>query len=274
MDKRYRSWCFTLNNPTISPTSLISLLSDGKDTLKIVFQRERGEQKTEHFQGVVQYRHQVAFKTLKSLDPAIHWEPCKNLRASLNYCSKADTRVEGPWTVGWDIPEPLRTIEQGDFNDWQKQTLSIVDGPTCDRSVYWYWEQSGGVGKTAFTKWCAVHRSALVVSGKSADIKFAVAQWIRQRRRLGLAIFSFTRSVENFISYEAIEAIKDGIFFSGKYEGGMCLYDPPTVICFANFPPDIDKLSLDRWRIFHIVGGQPMPDLRTRGSIEGHVAMH
>lgn len=263
MDKRYRSWCFTLNNPQISPASLISLLQTGHDTLKIVFQREKGETEgTEHFQGVVQYRHQVAFKTLKSIDPTIHWEPCKNLRASLNYCSKADTRMDGPWCVGWQLPEPLRTLPEGNFNDWQRYARDIVDGEPDDRLVFWFWEQRGGVGKTAFAKWCAVHRSALVLGGKSADIKYGVAQWIRQRGRLGLAIFHFTRTNENYISYEAIEAVKDGIFFSGKYEGGMCLYDPPTIVCLANFPPDIDKLSLDRWRIFCITDGKVVEDSR------------
>lgn len=262
MDKRYRSWCFTYNNPEISATSLISLLSDGKDTLKLVFQRERGELGTEHFQGVVQYRHQVAFKTLKALDPSIHWEKCKNLRASLNYCTKADTRVEGPWTMGWDVPEPIRTLEQSNFMPWQNTVLSIVDGPSDDRRVHWFWEQRGGVGKTALSKWLAVHRNALILGGKSADIKYGVGQWVQKHRGLGLAVFHFTRTVENYISYEAIEAVKDGIFYSGKYEAGMCIYNPPAIICMANFPPDIEKLSMDRWRIYHIIDGTGHLDLR------------
>lgn len=262
MNKRYRSWCFTLNNPEISPTSLISLLSTGHDTLKIVFQRERGESGTEHYQGVIQYRHQVAFTSLKSLDPTIHWEPCKNLRASLNYCTKADTRIGGPWCVGWDPPEPIRTIAEGDFNDWQRHLLGHINDRPDLRRVYWYWEQTGGVGKTAFAKWAAVNRNALVLSGKSADIKFAVAQRIRQRGGLGLAIFSFTRTLENYVSYEAIEAIKDGIFFSGKYEGGTVVFDSPHIVCFANFPPDYEKLSIDRWAIYHIVEGKAELDVR------------
>lgn len=264
MDKRYRSWCFTYNNPTISPTSLISLLQEGHDTLKIVFQLERGETTgTEHYQGVIQYRHQVAFKTLKGIEPTIHWEPCRNLRASLAYSTKADTRVSGPWCVGWNPGEQIRTLLESNFSDWQRDLHRLVGGDEPHpRFIYWCWEQRGGVGKTAWCKWAAVHRSALVLGGKSADIKFGVAQRVRERGGLGLAIFHFTRTVESYVSYEALEAVKDGIFFSGKYEGGMVVYDTPHVVCFANFPPDIGKLSVDRWRIYHIVENKLELDIR------------
>lgn len=252
MDKRYRSWFFTYNNPEISPTSLISLLSDDRDTLKIVFQRERGESGTEHYQGVVQYRHQVAFKTLKALDPSIHWEPCKNLLAALKYCTKDDSRIDGPWTMGWNAPKPIWTVQLCDLNAFQQHAVNVAKEQPDKRSIHWYWEQRGGVGKTALAKYAAVQLNALVLGGKSSDIKFGVAQWVRQRGGLGLAIFHFTRTNENFISYEAIEAIKDGIFYSSKYESGMVLYDCPTVICLANFMPDRSKLSEDRWKVWHI----------------------
>lgn len=58
--------------------------------------------------------------------------------------------------------------------------------------------------------------------------------------------------MENYVSYEAIESVKDGIFFSGKYESGMTIFNQPHIICFANFAPDIGKMSSDRWKIFEL----------------------
>jgi len=67
-----------------------------------------------------------------------------------------------------------------------------------------------------------------------------------------MAIFGYARSKENYISYEALEEIKDGLFFSGKYESGMVCINPPHVVVLCNFAPDESKLSKDRWVIKNI----------------------
>jgi len=67
-----------------------------------------------------------------------------------------------------------------------------------------------------------------------------------------VVIIDIPRTSESFVSYGGIEKIKDGCFFSGKYESGMVLYDNPHVICFANFPPVSETMSADRWHIVKI----------------------
>ena len=79
-------------------------------------------------------------------------------------------------------------------------------------------------------------------NGKNADIRYA---YIYEP----IVIFDFSRSVEERVNYEIIESIKNDIFFSSKYESGMKLFNVPHVIIFANFYPDQNKLSLDRWDI-------------------------
>lgn len=248
-NQRLRSWFFTYNNPDLTWSQLSQLLSNGRDVVKLVGQKEVGSTGTEHFQGVVQYRHQVAFKTLKALDSSIHWEGCHNLKAALAYVTKTDTRVDGPWSMGWDIPEPIRTYSISEARPWQRTYDEIILGPVDPRKIYWLWEPNGGVGKTAFARFCAVHRRGLVLGGRGADIKYGVATWLQKHHRLDLAVFHFTRTVENYVSYEAIEAVKDGIFFNGKYESGMVVFNPPHIICLANFYPEDHKLSADRWVI-------------------------
>ncbi len=245
---RVRSWVFTYNNPTCSWDQLHQLLDIGH-ILKFVGQRERGESGTEHYQGLVQYKNQVRFDSLKALDPAIHWEPCRNLKAALRYATKDDTRIDGPWALGWTIPEPLRTIEHGNLRHWQSVMLQRITGPADDRAIYWIWEQRGGVEKTAFAKYLAIKHGAIVLGGRGSDIKFGVAKWIRLHGRLGCAVFHFTRTVEGYVSYQAIEEVKDGIFYSSKYESEMVVFNPPFIMILANFPPELDKLSMDRWKV-------------------------
>lgn len=65
-------------------------------------------------------------------------------------------------------------------------------------------------------------------------------------------IFDFARTVENFVSYEALETIKNGIYFSGKYESKTVVRNCPHVLVFSNFLPHMESLSLDRWNITEI----------------------
>lgn len=58
------------------------------------------ETRTPHYQGVICFKERVRLSALKKDNPRCHWEPCIDVHASARYCSKEDTRVEGPWTFG------------------------------------------------------------------------------------------------------------------------------------------------------------------------------
>jgi len=49
-----------------------------------------------------------------------------------------------------------------------------------------------------------------------------------------------------------LESIKNGLFFSGKYESTQVVMNSPHLIIFANEPPDKSKMSADRWHIVRI----------------------
>ncbi len=54
------------------------------------------------------------------------------------------------------------------------------------------------------------------------------------------------------MSYDSIEQLKNGYFVSTKYESCQCIFNPPVVIIFANFPPNRAKMSEDRWFVMMV----------------------
>jgi len=248
--KKSRAWAMTLNNPVQTPEQVEQIFRS-LEPEAYIFQLEEGASKTPHFQGCIKFKNPRVWP--KEALPGAHWEPCRSWKQSVNYCQKAEGRLAGPWGHGVPIVPPLKVITE--LRPWQKQIKELLDEEPDDRKIHWYWESNGNAGKTAMAKFiCANYPNTIFVNGKASDCKYAVAQQIERGKVLHAAIFGFTRDAESskYISYQAMEEIKDGIFFSPKYESGMVLYNPPHVIVFANFPPDTSRLSADRWFIENI----------------------
>ena len=128
-----------------------------------------------------------------------------------------------------------------ELNPWQRALLKEVTSEADDRKIIWFYDPIGGMGKTTIAKYLARNHGALVVSGKKADILHA---YDKQK----IVIFDYTRSMEGFISYSAMEEIKNGCYFSSKYHSQMVIREGNChVVVFANWVPEFDKLSADRW---------------------------
>lgn len=208
-----------------------------------------------HIQGYIEFKTKIRpIETLKWCK-TIHWEKRKGTRdQNLIYCSK-----ENDYNTNFDmsnLPKPLKDPLEGlELYEYQKWILDLIKTPPDDRSIIWLYEENGKMGKTKLCKHMAIYHKAIVLNGKGGDIRCGVALHVLKEGGLNIAIFHFTRTTEGYVSYEALEQIKDGMFFSGKYESGQCIYNCPHVIIFANFRPnenDITKLSTDRWNIFKI----------------------
>lgn len=137
-------------------------------------------------------------------------------------------------------------------HEWQKNIKDLITSSAVDRNLWWYWESVGNIGKTVFTKHLCLKHDALMLSGASKDIKHGVTDWIHSHGHLKIAIFDLTRTSEEFISYQALEEVKNGMFFTTKYESKMVLFNKPHIIVFANFPPELWKSSMDRWKVIPI----------------------
>jgi len=248
-DRKCRNWFFTYNNPhedDMTPEQMEHVLRT-LNVVAYVFQKEVGANGTPHYQGCVSVKNPI--KMPRELSKRIHWERAKSWIKAIRYCMKEESRVEGPWGYNVEIRKPLKVIKE--LRPWQEQIKELLDEEPDDRKIHWYWEETGNVGKTAFAKWMCTKYSALYLTGKAADCKYAISKYIVSKE-LHAVVFDFTRTSEEFVSYEALEAVKNGIFFSGKYEGGMCMFNTPHVIVFANWPPHFEKLSQDRWDVQNV----------------------
>jgi len=235
--KRGRNWQITINNPTLEDDTKIRGLE------KFIFQYEQGEKGTIHIQGMIGYKNPVSFESIKKILPTAHIEMANNYKALLEYCKKSETSISRYWQIGFET-SPLKIITE--LRPWQQELINDINFDD-DRSIHWYYDTNGNIGKTAIAKYICTKYNAIYLSGSSADMKFAVST-LQDKKNL-ICVFGFVRQQEGKISYAGIEQIKDGIFFSGKYESNMCIYDPPHIICLANFAPDTTMLSTDRLKI-------------------------
>ena len=82
----------------------------------------------------------------------------------------------------------------------------------------------------------------VLINGRFADLAF-----IYQGEKI--CIFDNTRSMESYVNYGILEGIKNGYLVSTKYAGCTKSFAKPHVVVMANFKPDYNKLSLDRWGV-------------------------
>lgn len=260
---RSRGWCFTLNNYSESEKNAVIDCCENADRSAYVVQEERGENGTPHLQGFVHFANQVSFSTIRQWNPRIHWERTHSVAASVAYCSNPDKRVGRIWCRGFTISErDLRIIREDSFYPWQRELREELLGEPHMRNITWYCDAVGGCGKTAFARFLMknVVHTLFVSSGRATDIAYQIIKTAWDPK---IVVFNLPRSAEQAMSYASLESVKDGIIYSGKYEGGSKLFPPPHVLVFANFFPDLTKLSLDRWDIRELLPDPPR--VRPRG---------
>lgn len=242
---QYTYWFFTLNNYDLEQ------IEHMEQVLKFecdwyVFQEEKGEKGTQHLQGTVKFKQRKRLTEIKKFNPKIHWEHTKCVKSAIAYCLKQETRCGKQWVYGIELPEE---VEVEDPHGWQLEIMEILKEKPDKRTIHWFWEPEGNVGKTTLCKFLVVRHECLMLTGKSHDMYNMIAKFPNKRK---LFIVDCPRSAQEYINYGAIEQMKNGLIFSGKYEGHLLVFNCPHVFVFANQPPDKSKMSMDRWNIQRI----------------------
>lgn len=126
---------------------------------------------------------------------------------------------------------------------WQSELVEELKGPVHSRNIMWYTCPAGNAGKSFLANHYEPARSFVVSGGKHDDIIFAFSQ----KTDVQNVFFDYGRSQEVTFPYQLLEKFKDGRMTVAKYQSADFMFKVPHVIIFANFPPDLTKLSLDRW---------------------------
>lgn len=284
---QFSAVCFTLNNPT----SAIVFPSFVK---YCVYQRETGEQGTEHFQGYAELSTRQRMTGLKKWMPTAHFESRRGTaEQARDYCMKTETRIDGPWEHGafksvtagqrTDLeaaaelvltdgvqaaaeafPSQFIRYHKGivayanimkkrprDFDfvprPWQEHVLRVLREDPNPREILWVHETRGNVGKSRLATYLVAEHNAIELHGKVADMAHGYSD-------NPIVVFDLARTRGDCVNhiYEFAEKLKNGRFFSPKYESGMKIFPPPHVVFFANFAPPSDAWSSDRIREFDL----------------------
>lgn len=202
-----------------------------------------------HWQFAVEATRRIRPFSL-GLPTHIHWEKSKGTwEQNVAYCSKPQTRV---WpTVHLPHQRSLSIIQN--LRPWQNLLSNLLKEEPNDRTILWFWEETGNSGKSALTRYLVHHHRACILQGKGVDCLHGVMKYQELNSVFpDIIIYDVPRTNVDFLSYTALESLKNGCFFSGKYEGGQVLMPHPHVVVFANQQPDFAKMSADRWRTYYI----------------------
>lgn len=144
---------------------------------------------------------------------------------------------------GGDVPNhPLR--------DWQASLNAKLNGSVNEREITFVVDRTGNHGKSWFFRYYQQNhdeKCQIILPGKKLDM----AHVLQPGKRVYL--FDCPRSKQGeFIQYDFLEEVKNGLVFSGKYESAMKTFKPPHVVVAMNEDPDMDKLSADRYNIINL----------------------
>jgi len=142
MNSRFRNVLFTLNNFNHEDGELDPSLWPG--CTFCVWQIEVGENGTEHYQGYLELEGQKSLMQLMQFEglEGAHFERRKGTqKQAIDYCSKEDTRVDGPYRFG----EPNAQGKRSDLEEVKKR---IRDGASVNE-----------IAEDHFASWVKYHKA-------------------------------------------------------------------------------------------------------------------
>jgi Putative viral replication protein len=152
------------------------------------------------------------------------------------------------------LDEFRQELSTASLRPWQQELSQRMDLPPGDRTVEWIWETIGNVGKSWMAKYLAVTKNALILGpGKFSDLAF-----IYTTEPKPIVVFDLSRVVAPVfqlsnrpldVLYDLCEQLKNGHLVNTKYWSSSNFFRPPHVVFFANFAPNLSRISADRWKV-------------------------
>nr|WAE43271.1 MAG: replication associated protein [Cressdnaviricota sp.] len=207
--------------------------------------------------------------TGKSLVETI-WE-APTLGDALKTCTSHSQII--PTIAAWNVkPTPMDRLEpQEHWYDYQVKVFKLLTSPKQERKVHWFYETVGNLGKTYTGKWCSQEHGSLVVDcfGGTANLATIIQNALQGGWKAESLIFDFPRRAQQHEISEGMECCCNGRVTVTKYSSKVITFKPPRLIVFANFPPQWDSMSADRWDAWEI---NPDGTVEPRGPRSGQAA--
>lgn len=255
---RARRWCLTYNNYNDDIYNTITQIFKDKKWDYIIG-KEVGSCGTPHLQIYIECKNAVNFNTLKKLIPCAHIEKARGTRDSnIDYCSKDGCYVSTFKETVKTRKEKtkvklLSKLAKLNMFDWEKDIIKTIESEPDDRTVNWIWSHEGNLGKSIFCMWLYLHYEGVIIAdGRRTDVYNQVLKYIDEIGDPKIVLVDIPRWNFEKFNYGTIEKLKNGLIYSGKYEGGICCFCPVHVFIFANYEPDYEKFSMDRWHVVNI----------------------
>jgi len=137
---------------------------------------------------------------------------------------------------------------------WQQTLWDRLQLPPDPRTILWYWEATGNVGKSYMAAYATYVANALVLPvGKLHDMCYVLA-----KQQAPVYIIDIPRTYEDKLDgvWALMEMIKNQRVCSYKYESQVIDIQKAHVVVFSNFEPNRDAMSADRYDVNHITSVQ------------------
>jgi len=170
------------------------------------------------------------------------------------YCMKKDgTYREGPWADRKISPQYKGEDLPTTWRPWQQHILFEIQNRPDNRTINWVHDAKGGIGKSTLVKYLVYHNLAAFMTFLSAT---DLAHQVVKNDASPVYVFDLPRTKSEKVGmdeiYTTLEAVKNGLVMSGKYDGGKLIMNSPHIWVFSNFAPDQTKMSADRFKIWAV----------------------
>lgn len=257
---------FRYNYESVDKDLLIVWLKE--NCKKWCFQGEQGDTGYKHWQGRLSLikkrtRHQ-ALSLFISIPPPNYFQPTTNIEHQkvAFYVLKMDTRFEGPYKdADYEegkqvyVPKQYRNMSLYPFQEKILQTGNVFNA----REINLIYDPYGCCGKSTVAAIGELLHNGIDMPPLN-DFKELIGTLCcicmdKNLRSPSPIFFDMPRALDKtrlYGLYSAIEQVKKGKLYDMRYHYKSWWIDSPTIWVFTNILPDLNMLSLDRWKIWTI----------------------
>lgn len=140
--------------------------------------------------------------------------------------------------ISWEKQAPDKLIK-----DWQQEVHSYCMETPRDREILWIIDPVGGAGKTSFCDYMTKiypERVQIFGPGNFGDLAYMLDV------KRNIFLIDLPKCTGERMSWDFIEALKNGRVISKKYESCEKLFARPVVVVLSNNPPPPEAFMANR----------------------------